>query len=380
MEWTASRKISLYWRLISGVTARHPLTVLLASCFLLFFLTCILLWFFDGNINSLKEAFFFTLPSFLGQIAEGYKFGTGQFIASVVGLITSIGILAIITSVIVSKFILFCLRGGRMVERVRFSNHIIICGWNTQGERIVRELKKAGVTKSRGVVILADLEKRPIQEPEVDFVQGDPTQYQDLERAGLRNAQSVIVLADFTSNPNEADAKALLIILAVETLNPDVYTCVQILNSANKIHFERVRADEIICLDRIGGNLMVASAISPGISYIVSELLMFNSGSEIYRWERPFPEGIIGKRFRELQSALAKYGTVLIAVETDFSEKVLKEFENDIVYKIANGRIIVVNPLSEYKIRKGDALFVIAEKDPASAIRDQTCAPRPGPF
>lgn len=150
MEWTASRKISLYWRLISGVAARHPLTILLASCLLLFFLTCILLWFFDENIGSLKEAFFFTLPSFLGQIAEGYRFGTGQFVASVVGLITSIGILAIITSVIVSKFILFCLRGGRMVKRVKFSNHVIICGWNTQGECIVRELKKAGSQNLKG--------------------------------------------------------------------------------------------------------------------------------------------------------------------------------------------------------------------------------------
>jgi len=48
---------------------------------------------------------------------------------------------------------------------------------------------------------------------------------------------------------NAGDAAALMVVLVVESLNHEVHTCVQIMNSANHGHLERAHADEIIYLD-----------------------------------------------------------------------------------------------------------------------------------
>jgi len=111
----------------------------------------------------------------------------------------------------------------------------------------------ANVRQQRGIVILHDSEEKPFRDERVEFIRGDPSQDENLRRAGVMKANSVIVLTDFTKTVNEADAEALMVILAVESLNREVHTCVQIMSSANRRHLERAHADEIICIDQVGG-------------------------------------------------------------------------------------------------------------------------------
>jgi len=173
------------------------------------------------------------------------------------------------------------------------------------------------------------------------------------------------VLTDLTKGANEADAEALMVVLAVESLNRDVHTCVQIVNSANRVHLERAHADEIICLDQVGGSLAVASALNHGVSRIVSELLTFDVGSEFYRYDGHISDKLVGKGFTEAVQVLAQQHVILLAVETDYSEELLQQLSADVVYSLPEeDRVMMVNPQSRYEIRQGDALFVIAESEP----------------
>jgi hypothetical protein len=62
---------------------------------------------------------------------------------------------------------------------------------------------------------------------------------------------------------------------------------------------------------------------------------------------------------------LAQRRTILLAVETDCSEKLWSQLGADIRYKLPEEeRVMVVNPQSQYRIRQGDALSVIAESEP----------------
>jgi len=222
----------------------------------------------------------------------------------------------------------------------------------------------AGLVAS--VTFLANMEERPIKDERIEFIKGDPTQDGDLVRAGVMTADSVIVLTDLDKGPNEADAEALMVVLAVESLNRKVHTCVQLLNSANRMHLERAHADEIICLDQLGGNLVVASALNHGISHIVTELLTFDIGSEFYRYDGHISEALEGREFAEAVQVLAQQRMILLAVETDYSEEVRAQLSADILYELPEeNRVMVVNPQSRYKIRQGDALFVISESEPA---------------
>jgi len=314
-----------------------------------------------GFGGALMEIF----PAFFGELGVVESPFVAVQISIIVGILASVTFIAILTAKITSVLVEFIRRGGSMAKKVNFSGHTIICGWNFQGERIVNELLSANAKHQRGVVVLTDREERPIKDERIEFVRGDPSQDTDLIRAGLMRADSVIVLTDLTKGTNEADAEALMVVLAVESVNRKVHTCVQIMNSANRMHLERAHADEIICLDQVGGSLAVASALNHGVSRIVSELLTFNIGSEFYRYDGHISDRLVGKEFAEAMQVLAQQHIILLAVETDHSKELLQQLSADVVYKLPEeDRVIVVNPQSRYEIRQGDALFVIAESKP----------------
>ena len=304
-------------------------------------------------------------PAFFGELGIIESSFVAVQISIIVGMIASITVVVIITAKITSMFVEFIRRGGSMVKKVNFSGHTVICGWNFQGESIVKELLSANVKQRRGVVVVHDSEERLVSDERVAFVNGDPTQDESLLRAGVERASGVIVLTDFTKGTNEADAEALMVVLAVESLNRKVHTCVQIMNSVNRVHLHRAHADEIICLDQMGGGLIVASALNHGVSRIVGELLTFDAGSEFYRYDGQISDSLVGKEFVEAVQILARQRIILLAVETDYSEELRQQLSADVVYKLPEeDRVMVVNPQSRYEIHQGGALFVIAESEP----------------
>jgi voltage-gated potassium channel len=304
-------------------------------------------------------------PAFFGELGTIGSPSLPVRACIIIGMIASVTVIAVVTAKITSVLVEAIRRGGIMAKKVNFSGHTIICGWNFQGELMVSELLKANVKQQRGIVILHDSEERPIKDERVEFVRGDPSQDDDLKRAGIMKADSVIVLTDCHKGANDADGEALMVTLAVESMNREVHTCVQIMNSANRMHLERAHADEIICLDQLGGSLVVASALNHGISSVVSELLTFNVGSEFYRYDGHISDKLVGKEFAEAVQILARRRMILMAIETNYSEDSLRELSSDVVYKLPEkDRAMVVNPQSRYEIKQGDTLFVIAESEP----------------
>ncbi|HEX78934.1 MAG TPA: hypothetical protein G4O19_02135 [Dehalococcoidia bacterium] len=306
-------------------------------------------------------------PAFFGEIGEVETPILAVQVSIVIGIIVSVTFLAVITARITSALIEFLRRGGSMAKKVNFSNHTIICGWNFQGERVVKELLAATVRQHRGIVILTDSDERPVEDERVEFVKGDPSQDDSLIRAGVDRANSVIVLSDCTKGANDADAEALMVVLAVESLNRKVHTCVQLMNSSNRVHLEHAHADEIICLDQMGGSLLVASALNHGVACLLTDLLTFDTGSEFYRYDRPLPDTLTGKSFAEAVQELSQKHIILLGVETDYTEELKQQLVNDIVYKLPEvDRAMIINPQSSYHIHQGDALFLIAESEPTS--------------
>jgi voltage-gated potassium channel len=353
----------IVWLTWKRIIHRPALSILLAVA-VIFIIACSIIGAYEDI--GFGKAVLKVFPAFLGELGEIEGPNLQVQISLVVGLLASITFIVIITAKITSLLIEFLMRGGSMAKKVNFTGHTIICGWNFQGERIVKELLTASANKQRGIVILADSEKRPIDDERVEFIKGDPSQDEDLIRAGIHKADSIIVLTDFTRDANVADAQALMIALAVESLNQEVHTCVQIMNSANLLHLKHAHANEIICLDQMGGSLAVASALHHGVSEVISELLTFNIGSEIYRYDNPLSDELVGKEFATVLQNLAEKRMILLAVETEYSAE-LKELEKaDALHKLQEkDRVVIINPQSNYTIRQGDALFIAAESEPS---------------
>lgn len=328
----------------------------------------------EQNI-SFTDATLRVLPLFMGEL--GNIEGTSGLakLADTIGLFAGVGFMAIIGGRIVSWFVSFSLKGGRIVKNVKYKNHIIICGWNFQGENMVRQLLSPDIADKHDVVILANIPKRPNVVDSVDFIYGDPTKEDDLKKAGIMTADTAIVLtgmgqgAEQDMNP---DAQAVLITLAIETLRPDVYTCVQLFNSEYKKHLERANVDEYICLDRLSGNLMVASALNHGLSRILGELLEFSSGSEFYKKE--IPEEFVGLPFRKAADILHQAHITLFAIETKEEIPRCDENGNEIYDKQGQPLLDVkekwiINPQEndypgDYVLQPQDKMFFLAVEEP----------------
>ena len=305
-------------------------------------------------------------PSFFGEVGEIESPFIAVQISLIVGILVSVTFVVIITARITSALVESLRRGGSMAKKVNFDKHTIICGWNFQGQRLVVELLAANVKRARGIVVLTDSERRPDMDERVEFIQGDSSQTASLEAARVEKADSVIVLTDFDKNMNDADAEALMVVLAVESLNRAVHTCVQIRNSANRIHLERAHADEIICLDQMGASVAVASALNHGVSRLLNELLTFDRGCEIYRYDGDLSGDLVGTEFVYAVALLAqKQHIILMGVETDYSKELADQLSGDVLDVLPEGdRVLIVNPQSQYKLRQHDALFIIAESQP----------------
>lgn len=267
-------------------------------------------------------------------------------------LVAGVSMVATGTGAIASKLVDLLVRKDSGMQAAKETHHIVICGWNSRGEEIIRELHAEEVEDKRAIVILADRETNPFIDDLTTFVRGNPSNAADLTRAGIERAETAIVLAD-DSHPGQSaedrDAKTLLTTLAIESMNSDCHTCVEVIKSENYQHFERAKADEVVITAELTGALLAASASNHGISKVVADLVTHPQGNEFYSVATT--EGISGLTFGEAAVRMKReYECILIAVSRSAAD-----------YDI--------NPASDRVIRPGDRILVIGRTDPSEKMQ-----------
>ena len=90
------------------------------------------------------------------------------------------------------------------------------------------------------ILLLADTETKPIDDEHLYFVRGE----ENLRRANVERAATVVIVGDRRLDYTARDAKVVLSTLTVETLNPDVYSIVELASEDNVRHCERAHANE----------------------------------------------------------------------------------------------------------------------------------------
>ncbi len=307
---------------------------------ILIFAQAILFWLIEGAKNPLignpLEAFWFIIV-YLVSGAELVPVTTGGRIICALVVVEGLAILSVFIAAIVS----YSVKGGTITRGKKSKNHIIICGPAEKARRIITQLKSPDIKTKHPIVYLANVSKNPLPEEDIHFVSGDPTKDEDMKKAGVMSAYGTIILADEKSD--NADAQTILTTLTVESLNRNVYTCVEVLDPENERHLKKAKVDEVICPARFGEYLILQSSVSHGMSKMFSSLLTFGEGSEVYRI--PLPNSYINKSFKEAFLDLGKKkDIILVAVE--------------------RGGEIKINPKGEFKLKEGDYLFAISEKEP----------------
>lgn len=225
------------------------------------------------------------------------------------------------------------------------SGHVIICGWGEKAFRIVRELHAPVIEDRKPVLLIADQTGTLPDEPafeDVHALTGDPTLDETLHAAGVDRAETAIILAD-KARGQLADARSILIALAIESINPNVHTAVEVVDSANLPHFSRTAVNEIISISDLSEKLLAQAALNHGVTDFYQELLLFQeNGNEFYRVALPAAD--VGRTFADLHARLLARRIIAIGVH--------------------NGGLPRLNPGADYVLREGDDLWLIAFRKP----------------
>ena len=257
-------------------------------------------------------------------------------------------------------------------------NHVVICNWTTKADIIVRQLHEESVHERNPIIVITDKPERVPKSAEKVYrglliIGGDPADREILIRADIQYAKTAIILADEEDIKN-ADSRSILIQLAIDSINPNVHTIVELINSSSEMYFRYTHVNEIICLEQLAERLLSQAALTPGLSEVYMNLLTQSADTnEIYLEKVPKP--FIGKTYEEVEQeivAIEEKDIILIGWATKVEKiedgKALVNGRGNIIFE----NEIIINPRSSmqgkysksHTFKKGDSLFLIAYEKP----------------
>jgi len=230
-------------------------------------------------------------------------------------------LLSLITANIASIFVERKLKEGEGLEEIRERNHVLLCGWNENAERILEGMFEK---MERGLVVLInELERDEVQsilfhfkEFGLKFVRGDFIKADVLLRANVKGAKAAVILSDKSSpryHIDKADERTVFAVMAIKSLNSKVRTCAELINPENREHLLRAGADEVIVRGETTGSMIANAVAFAGLGEMMR--ILVNEEEGIRFWKIPVGSRYRGKSVGEVSQQLrGKYGALLIGI------------------------------------------------------------------
>lgn len=331
------RRVSWHVRRVGEKIDRRFFSSLLLGLALFLGAAALITWFAEteGTLEQLGQAFYWAGATVLGLGEGGFVSGpVGWAVGWLLGLF-GVAIVATITGALVGFVIDFLLKEGQGMGASGYRDHIVVCGWNSTARDLIGELARDEYGTK--IVLLHDSERSPADDS-VYFVRGDTTNEGDLRRAGIEHAVSAIICP--ADGSNEADMSSILTVLAIESLAPDVRTVVEVNNPDHVPHFRRADVDEVTVTSKLASHLLARTAMYPGLSELVIDIVSGGEGSELYRVT--LPDDCVGMSIDELSSKLRQdHRATLLAVSRKGTTH--------------------TNPALDFRLEAEDDLVVVAE-------------------
>jgi voltage-gated potassium channel len=232
------------------------------------------------------------------------------------------------------------------------SHHIVICGWNRMGTKILDEFQADKEQSQKPVVVITEKETAPEigarPAEQFFFISGDSTKVEVLKESRIEHADIAIILADksITRSDQDRDARTILTALTVEKLNTNIFTCVELLNRANQTHLSMAGVEEIVVPDEYSGKILATASRNRGVVALLDELFTSHYGNQIYK--TTVPDSWTGKEVRWVHQTLKEeHDAILLAIE--------HPAENQ------DGQKSILNPPPSELIQAGDNITLIAK-------------------
>jgi voltage-gated potassium channel len=349
------RRVSWHIRRVAGQLDKRFFLSLAQGIIAFVAIAAILITLFEKpwTFESVFDSFNWGIATVLGQ-------GDSAFVTSPAGriigwllILFGVAMLGMITGTLVAMVIDFLLKEGQGLGASGYRDHIVVCGWNTTARDLIAELR--GDDYKQRVVVLADVDKNPAGDG-VYFVRGDATSEDDLLRAGIREASAALVFPHDASD--DADMRSILTIMAIEHVAPGVRTVAEVNNPKHEAHFRRADVNELLVTSKMASHLLARTALYPGLSSIVTDIVSGGEGSELYRVN--LPDDYLG-------------------LSIDMVAARLRSEHQATLLSVNRGGHAFVNPGPDFLLETGDDAIVVAESLGSLApleIADVNAVPR----
>jgi voltage-gated potassium channel len=331
------RRIRFYARRAGGQLDRHFFITLVEGILVIVAIAAVLVTVLEKpwTLASLGSSFYWGLTTVLGQGDAAFITSPAGWLISWMLILFGVALFGTITGALIAIVIDFLLKEGQGMGASGYEGHVVVCGWNTTARDLIKELETDDYKVK--IVVIAPLDKNPAG-PGVYFVKGDPTEPADLERAGLAEASAALIFP--TDDTNDADMRSILTVMAIESVAPDVRTVAEVNNPRHADHFRRAHVDELLVSSQVGARLLARSALYPGLTELVADIVSGGDGSELYRIA--IPDTYLGMSVDEVSAQLRiDHRATLLSISRD-------------------GRSYV-NPPADFRIASGDDAVVVAE-------------------
>ena len=320
------------------------------------FISGIMLYVFEGhdntNIHSIFDAFYWSLVTIstvgYGDIAPVTSEGRA---ISMMIIVTGVGLISFITSVIVSAFgeQLTALKEENLVHDMGKKDQImILCGFGTMGKLVAEGLRRQQIT-----FVVIDKSQKAVEQAQAlgyHALCSDATQSDIFHKLHIEHRISHLLAL------SSDDTQNALIAINVKSLNPNVSVTARCKDNliAEKMRFANI--DDIITPEEIGGKIGAAFATNPIASEIACSMI-------------------------DQQQTRTGIEDLVIREESRFANKTIREIDFD-TYKLTLLGILrlrnrdeeqfIFNPPEDFLVRPDDHLVCIGYDFALAKLRKES--------
>ena len=345
----------------------------------------ILQWLETGDISQGNNPFWWAIVTmttvgygdFSPETPEGRMFAV--FI-----MFAGITLVSLLTASISSIFVAQKIREGKGLEKLNLSDHFILCGWNSNANKIINSIQLLNHNQRKiDLVLINDLSEEEITQLKtrfskikIHFVSGDFAQEETLHRASIATSDTVIIIPNNLNNDqNSHDEKTIFATLTIKSIDASIRVVAYLLDRENLTHIKRAEADEVVVSDDLRLNILASHVIDPGVPQLSNQLINTSSDSRFIR--KLIPQNFVGKKYGELFNHYRdKNGALLVGLYYEDENLGIgsilssdtSSLDNFIEQKLKEGGIslqeqskvhVNVNPSADHIIKEGEKALLI---------------------
>lgn len=265
MQTSRSTWVQMFIRLMA--VARYRFIVELTGVFVVVWLACAgLIYVFEvghsPRIHTFSDATYGLLVTMTtsGDSAVAPQTDAGRMVMGLAVIISKL-LTALLCALAAAVLIERKVREDMGLTMHRLHHHIVIIGWNLKGPHIVQTLRADAQYAHAPVLVMADLEHKPIDDPLLTFTRSPyPIRGEAIDRACLPQADTVVVLANYGEKQN-ADALTAVNCLVARQHAPQARIIAELLDPGQRPYLEAAGANLVIGIGEIGGFLLAEATI-----------------------------------------------------------------------------------------------------------------------